>query len=133
MNANQNPPSTNHHCRGDEREPPLQAIIGAAATNDEKTGLVTVAFCSGGDLDGGSSSEAQWRSRERCCHGGSRRCVADLVPCFRVAVVVRVRSRVSPWLGFRVPIWFCAREEEDGEDAAAREEEVEGFAFLCPN
>jgi len=30
MNAN--------HCRNDEREPPLQAIIGAATTNDEKTG-----------------------------------------------------------------------------------------------
>jgi len=30
MNAN--------HCRSDEREPPLQAIIGAAAMNGEKTG-----------------------------------------------------------------------------------------------
>ncbi|QCE03599.1 hypothetical protein DEO72_LG8g1624 [Vigna unguiculata] len=30
MNAN--------HCRSDEREPPLQAIIDAAATNGEKTG-----------------------------------------------------------------------------------------------
>jgi len=83
-----------------------------------------VAFCSGGDLDGGSSSGARWRSRKRCCHGGSRR---------RVAVVVRICSGVSRWLGFRVPIWFCAREEEDGKDAAAGEEEIEGFAFLCPN
>jgi len=81
---------------------------------------VTVAFCKGRDLDGGSSSGARWRSRERCCHGGSRRRVADLVPCFRVIVVVRVRSGVSRWLGFRVPIWFCAREQEDGEEAAAR-------------
>jgi len=107
VNPNQNSPSMNHHCRSDEREPPLQAIIDAAATNDEKTGrahqepwtrerwwcrfttfvAVTVAFCSGGDLDGGSSSGVWWRSRERCCHGGSRRRVADLVPCFRVAVV----------------------------------------------
>jgi len=98
--------------------------------------VVTVAFCSNRDLDGGSSSGARWRSRKRCCHGGSRRRFADLVPYFCVAVVVRVRNGVSRWLAFRVPIWFCAREEEDGEDgedAAAREEEVEGFAFLCPN
>ncbi|QCD86759.1 hypothetical protein DEO72_LG3g1285 [Vigna unguiculata] len=84
MNANQNPPSTNHHCCSDEHEPPLQVIIGAAVTNDEKT----VAFCNGRDFDGGSSSGARWRSRERCCHGGSRRRVADLVPYFRVVVVV---------------------------------------------
>ena len=97
---------------------------------------MTVAFCSDKDLDSDSSSGARWRSRKRCCHGGSRHRVVDLVPCFRVAVVVRVRSGVSRWLGFRVPIWFCAREEEDGEDgedAAAREEEVVGFAFFCPN
>jgi len=48
---------------------------------------MTVAFCSGGDLDDGSSSGAQWQPRERCCHGGSRCRVADLVPYFRVAVV----------------------------------------------
>jgi len=135
MNANQNPPSMNHHCRSDEREPPLQAIIGATATNGKKTGrahqepwtqercrfttsvAVMVAFCSGGDLDGGSSSGARWQSRERCNHGGSR---------YRSGALFLRRSggrrrsgsrrqlHRSQWLGFRVPIWFYAREEEDG-------------------
>ncbi|QCE10238.1 hypothetical protein DEO72_LG10g1466 [Vigna unguiculata] len=126
MNAN--------HCRSDEREPPLQAIIGAAATNDEKTGRahqeprtreqflrlsdddldsrlgLAIWVLSGGDLDGGSSSGARWRSRERCCHGGSRHRVADLVSCFRVVVVAGVVARVhhrSEWVRHRWVMMFA--------------------------
>jgi len=68
-----------------------------------------VAFCSGGDLDDGSSSGARWRSRERFYHGGSRRCVPDLVPYFRVAmvagVVVRVHHRLE-WVRHRWVVMF---------------------------
>jgi len=71
---------------------------------------MTVAFYSGGDLNGGSSSGAPWRSCERCCHGGSHRRVADLVPCFRVAVVAGVVARVhhrSEWVRHRWVVMFA--------------------------
>jgi len=71
---------------------------------------MTVAFCNDEDLDGGSSSGARWRSRERCCHGGSRRRVADLVPCFRVAVVASVVAGVhhrSEWVRHRWVVMFA--------------------------
>ena len=71
---------------------------------------VTVDFCSGGDLDGGSSSGSRWQSRERCCHGGSRRRVADLVPYFHVAVVAGVVARVhhrSEWVRHRWVVMFA--------------------------
>ncbi|QCD92793.1 hypothetical protein DEO72_LG5g862 [Vigna unguiculata] len=75
-----------------------------------RSGPMTVAFYSGGDLNGGSSSGAPWRSCERCCHGGSHRRVADLVPCFRVAVVAGVVARVhhrSEWVRHRWVVMFA--------------------------